>query len=207
MVTETRLHAGDRNSTKFTDTVIINWIDRATDHIISLLSFDSAMATMSTVEGEPNYSMANIGSSGLKEVYVTGDDGKEYRFEVYEQDQMNSLYGIGWRSDANGRPQVAYKADYNVLGLYPEPNANNANRTIRIFYNRQSSALASDTDTPIYLPMLHMANVHWAAAQGKSGLGDMGGYRDHMGEFERYFKKAWHSANTFSEEQWRWSWG
>ena len=201
--TQVRSQLGDTASLKFTDAEINTWIDLATDQIITLLDFDTAMATISTVLGEPNYQLPSNANS-IREVFVTADDGKEYRLEITDQGDLASLYGLGWRSDSNSRPSVCYRADYNVLGLYPPPNAANASRTIRFFYKRRSSDASGDTDSPIYLPMLHMANVHWSTAQGMMRIKDLTSASFHLNQFKQYFAQAWHRAQTFAEEQWAW---
>lgn len=204
--TECRSQLGDVSSAKFTDAVLNQWIDLSTDHIIALLDFDTAMATVSSVQNEPNYTFATD-QRDIKEIYVTADDNKEYRLQVVGQDEMNSLYGIAWRSDDAGTPQIAYRADYNVVGLHPKPDADNAGKTIRFFYNRNASALSSDSAAPIYLPFLHMANVHWTAQQGFLRMREWQAVDLHKKLFNDYMAKAWHKAHTFADEMWGWRWG
>lgn len=205
--TQIRSLLGDKNSVKFTDAELNTWIDLATDQIITRLEFDTAMATISTVQDEPNYGLPSNTLNGLNELYVTDINGKEYKFDVVDQDQMSSLYGRMWRSDASGKPVIAYRADYNVLGLYPAPDSANSSKTIRIFYDRQAAAASSDSDSPIYLPMLHMANAHWAAMQGFFHLREQGLIDKHQAQFESYFRQAWHKANTFAKDRWQWRFG
>ena len=204
--TQIRNLLGDLNTIKFTDVQLDTYIDLSTDYMITLLDFDTATATINTVEGEPNYQFAS-NQRDIKEIYVTASDGKAYRMDVINQDELNALYGIAWRSDANGRPIIAYRADYNVVGLYPPPDSSNAGRQIRFFYNRNASALASDSDSPIYLPVLHMANAYWSAQQGFLRLREFEAARENERLFNKVFQQAWHKAQTFSEEQWGWRWG
>lgn len=176
--TEARRILGDTAATKFASTALNDWIDLANQEIMAYLDLDVAQATMAVVgsdtfaSSEPNYQIPS-NAMDIKEVYFADADDNEQRIQVIDQDELNDRYGPYWRSDDPGTPVVAYRADYNVLGLYPRPNAAHNGNTFRITYYRIPSDLASDTDSPIYINALHDAVVMWVVSRAYASLSDI----------------------------------
>ena len=187
--TQVRQMCNDLHSVRYTDETINTWIDIGNTDLAARIGADRAMATITTVVNEPNYQLPTT-AMVLREVYFTDSSGQEKRLEVVDQDELNSIFGTTWRSDSSGVPQYAFLADYNVLGLHHTPNSDNANRTIRVFYERMPSDLASDSDAPIFINALHDSLTFFCAARGYFQIGDV-----ERGEY--FYKKYEQMANNF----------
>jgi len=200
--TQIREGLGDQASIKFTDAQINTWIDLGILDVESELELDTAMFTIQTEEDEPNY---NIGDDivYIKEVYLEEEDeeGDEARIQVIDQDELNDRFGPGWRNDDPGPPCIAYRADYNVLGLYPVPDAKNNDKTLRVYAVRVPSGLAVAGSAPKFLKVLHDSVVQYCIARGYASLGDIKNHAYFYAFYERIVKKHQYIATKFSQDQ------
>src|SRR3990167_4463648 len=202
MRTEVRQILPDPDSLKFSSNIINAWLDYAYIELMTRLEFDTATATVTTTTGQSNYQLPdNI--LAIKEIYIVASDGKEYRLEVLEQDEINSKYGIGWRSESNGRPTTAYKVDYNVLGIFPPPDAANASRTLTIFYFKPPTGFTADTETPPFTTGMHQALVYYGVARGCFMLGNDDKGIKFMKLYEVEYNKIKYFVQNFSLDELR----
>ena|SRR3990167_5843902 len=173
----------DSAGTKFTTTIVEDWIDLAITYISEDLKLDTAQATIALVgsdtfaSSEPNYAVPE-NCVRIREVYVEGlnSDGsrlEEVKIDVIEQDELEARYGPGWRFDEPGTPSIAYRADYNVLGLHNRPDADYNGKQIRIVYDRASSDLVGSSDRPVFMKALHDACVMFCVSRGHDVNGDI----------------------------------
>lgn len=209
--TESRRLLNDTASVLFTDATLNSWIDLANIDLAQRMELDTAMATITTVASEPNYQLpADSGGipvfSSLKEVYFNQSGNGERRLKVISQDELNDLYGAGWREDVAGEPAVAYMADYNVVGLHPKPDSTNASRTLRVFYYRMPSAM-SDGSIPAFIAALHDALTMFAVARGFGLLGKLDNEAFYWKKYEELVRRFKHNQQKFSDDMLTWRWG
>lgn len=202
--TEVRRILGDTNSVKFTDAAINTWLDMGlSDSVARLGPFDTAMATISTVASEPNYQLPT-NCIQLKEVYLQDQSDKETRLYFCTQDDLNLRFGTQWREDDAGQPSVYYQADYNVVGLHPKPDSNNASNTLRFFYYRVPSAFASDSDTPAFTDALHDCVCWYASSRGFAQLQQPDKSDWALGRYKTLIKEFWNVNTLFTEDSKAW---
>lgn len=205
--TEVRRLLDDTASIRFTNAQINTWLDMGnSDALTRLGPFDTAMATISTVVNEPNYQMPS-GFLALKEVYLQNQASKETKLRVLSQDELNSFFGIQWREDPAGEPVVAFEADYNVLGLHPTPDTNNASKTLRVFYYKFPSAFASDSDSPVFIDALHDSLAWYAVSRGYAQIGDRGASDWALQRYENLIKRFYSINGRFSDDMAKFRWG
>lgn len=202
---EARRLLHDTNSIQFTDAILNDWVDLWNIEVNTRLELDTAVSTVTTVQGEPNYNLGSI-YIFLTEIYLVDSSGTENRLQVVSQDELNDIFGRDWRSDAQGQPSVGYLADYNVLGLHPSPDASNAGRTLRVFGKRDTADLASDTDVPISIRAIHTSGPWYVASLGYGFLGDTNKSEYCKRRFEEILNlhkhRQWKQADDLLS--WRW---
>ena len=205
--TEIRRLLNDTSSTKFSDSQLNDWLDLANSFVITDLGpFDTAMATISTVQDEPNYQLPT-NCIGVKEVYLDDEAGNETRIYCFTQAEMTERHGVQWRENPSGQPRDAYFSDYNLLGLEPKPNAANASKTLRVFYYRTPSAFASDSDTPIFMAAIQDSLTWYCVSRGYAQLGKITESDWALKRAVDLVKKFKSLSNKQSDdfEGWRWN--
>ena len=207
--TEVRRLLDDTPSIRFTDAALNTWLDMGnSDAITRLGPFDTSQQTGTLVgsdtfaSSEPNYQL-NTNTIHLKELFLENQNDQEKRIEIITQEELQARYGDFWRDDvaANlGEPQVAYRVDYNVFGLYPRPSLANNGNTWRAFYYRVPSAFASDSDTPIFLDALHDCLSWFCVSRGYAQFGDTNKSDWALGRYNDLIKRFYSVATTFGNE-------
>ena len=203
--TEVRRILNDLNTVLFTDAMINSWIDLGVVDAGTYLELDTAVATISTVTSEQNYQLPSNAMS-IKDAYLQDQADRQTRLKVVSQDELNDLYGNQWREEPAGAPIALFQADYNVVGLYPATNAANASNTLRVFYVRIPSNLASDTDTPIFMDALHDAVSWYCASRGYALLGNPDKSDWALKRYQALLSKFMSIATRFSDDMRRFRW-
>ena len=187
------------------------------DAVTKLGPFDTSQQTGTLVgsdtfaSSEPNYQL-NTNTIHLKELFLENQNDQERKIEIITQEELQARYGDFWRDDvaANlGEPQVAYRVDYNVFGLYPRPSLANNGNTWRAFYYRVPSAFASDSDTPIFLDALHDCLTWYCVSRGYAQLGDTERSDWALNRYKTMIREFYSVATTFANEMkgFRWDVG
>ena len=197
----------DTAQVTFSSTIVNDWLDLANVDLHERLNIDRAMATITTVNSEPNYQLPTTASvSYLSEIYFDYPNGVgEERIKIITQDELNEK-SAGWRADADGTPRYAYLADYNVIGLHPAPDSAHANRTVRIFYYAIPADFASDSATPIFINALHDALVYFCVARGFELRQNFKAAEYHKREYERIILRHTFNQQRFSDDLLAWRW-
>ena len=212
--TESRRLLSDTNSIKFTDSILNDWIDLWNIELVTRLELDKATSTVTLTgsdtyaSSEPNYNLGAI-YLYLTEVYLDDVNDIRRRLKVIDQDELNDYQGEDWReNDARnlGNPEIAYLADYNVLGIYPRPNAANNGNTLEVFGYRDTADFSGDTSESITIRALHASGPWYVASQGYALLGDTGRSEYHRKRFEDIFSQHKMRQQTFSSDMKRWRW-
>lgn len=189
----------DTNETKITAAMVNRWIDLGHDDLLSDLELDRMSQTIITVANEPNY---QLDSNALRifEVYLSDENNDQNRIDVITEDEIASRYGGGWRSDDAGKPVVAALGDYNVLRLYPTPNATHAGRTVRILSGRLTDSLSADSSEPRIMQALHDAITYFCVARGWAVLGNLKNHEYFLDLYDKKRIRFRHKAVGFSKD-------
>ena len=207
--TEVRSILNDLASIRFSNDSIDTWLDMGNSEVITRLGpFDKSQQTGTLVgsdtfsSSEPNYQLAT-NTIHMAELFLENENDEERKIEIITQEELESRYGPGWRDDVSanlGTPEIAYRVDHDVFGLYPRPNAASNGNTWLAFYYRVPSAFASDTDSPIFLDALHDCLSWYAASRGYARLGNRDLSDWALGRYETLIKRFYSVATTFANE-------
>ena len=210
--TEVQRLLNDTAGIRYTTATINDWIALGVVDVSAELGLDTAMATISTIgsdafaSSEPNYQLPTT-TLNIREVYLQDANNNEQRLRVYDQDELNELVGPGWRATTEvGVPAWAYRADYNVLGLHPRPNATHNGKTLRVFYDRIPADLASDSDTPTFFNAIHDALTMYSVSRGYDLLGDIKRSQYYLSRYHGLIKRFKSKQLQFSDDMRAFRW-
>lgn len=148
------------------DAELTSWANFWMRDLCAYLEWPMISGVATTVSGQRTYTLPSDFLK-LQEVHFKQDGGDFKRLPIVTRNDLATLQGKGWFSDANGKPVRVYMADNAVLGLHPPPDATNAGSGyLRIFYIGVPTAMSSDADEPDIHVSFHDTAPIFVAAFG-----------------------------------------
>lgn len=198
---------------KFTNVIVNGWIDLGIQDLAAKHVLDTSQSTIALVgsdtfaSSEPNYGPgSNV--MNIRQVFMEDNSGYEKEIPVVDESELSVIFGPSWRATTEvGIPSIAARADYNVLRLHVRPNASMNGRTLRFIFDRIPSALASDTDTPIFINALHDALVWWGVSRGWDVYGKPDMSEKYLKRYERKAAEFKNIGSRFATDMNRFRWG
>lgn len=136
------------------------------------------------------------------EVYF---DGKALM--VVDRGDLSAI-STEWQTHPSGLPKYAYKADNDVIGIYPPPSSEYAGRTIQIQYIAVPATLSNEADVPDLHAAFQMCLPFYAAFLCESKLGNDKKAATNLSLYETHRKKLMSKVQAWSPDlmRFRWSW-
>lgn len=130
------------------------------------------------------------------------------RMTILEREDLGGTQP-SWQNDPSSTPRVIYKADTNVVGVYPAPDASQAGKILQIQYIPIPQTLSVDTDVPDIYPSFQMCLPFYAAYLCDYKLGNMKQSDNHLANYDRHRKALMSKVQKFSDDvlRFRWSTG
>ena len=207
LITRTREIIGitDTSSSLITDTEILAWLNISHRDLCARLEWDKSEWTGLPVTGQRTYTLPSD-MMLLEALYWNINGSVITELEVIPMDHLKNRFGTGWRSDADGVPQVGYWADALVLGVHPFPNAANVGTEyIRLLGVPYPTALAS-TDTPVVPTIYHDVMPYLAASIAWTKLRNIAESEKTEQTYDKMFLKsrypATRKANSLRQIRW-----
>lgn len=136
----------------------------------------------------------------ITEVYF---DGKP--LSIVERGDLSTI-ATTWQSHPSGLPKYAYKADNDVVGLYPQPDADNDGKTIQIQYICIPAALSGESDVPDLHTAFQMCLPFYAAYLCESKMGNDKKAQIQFSAYETHRKKLMSKVQAWSGGLMRFRW-
>lgn len=128
------------------------------------------------------------------------------KLQILERADLGHI-SPSWQNDPSSIPKIAYKADVNVIGLYPTPDQTQDGFEIQIQYIQIPATLITDTDIPGLHTSFQMCLPFYAAYLCDYKLGNQKMADNHLENFDRHRKALMSKVQKFADDLLRFRWG
>jgi hypothetical protein len=189
----------DSDNTHFEDDEIYDYLNQAIRFLGTEMEWPIQTAVADSVEDSAVYTLPSDFIS-LLDIYF---DSRH--LSIIDRADLSAIRS-DWQNTASGTPQYAYKTDNAKFGLYPKPNADNADLTIQIQYVK----VPPDLDDDVTAPDLHLAFQDclpfYAAFLCEVKMGNTKRSDYMVSLYESHKKKLMSKVQRFSDENLRMRW-
>lgn len=131
----------DTSNTNFTSAEITDYLNEGIRRLATSLEWQLGVFTASTVQDQSVYSLpAHVVS--IIDVYM---DSKP--LQIFDRTDL-VRFNQGWLTEEASEPRYAYRADRNLLGLFPKPSSTWSSKELRIQVVKLPDTLVNGADTP-----------------------------------------------------------
>lgn len=208
IMTEARRLLNVVNDTNvITNAELTSWANFWMRDICAFLEWPMQGTVATSVTGQRTYTL-DTDFMKLQEVHFKKGGGDFARLPIITRNDLTSIFGKGWYSQANGQPSHAYMADNAVLGLHPPPDASNAGAAyIRLFYIAVPTAMSADADEPDIHVSYHDTAPLFVAAFGFAKLKNMEAHNNLMKLYWERRQQLRTPVTKMADELagWRWT--
>lgn len=190
----------DSSDTRFSDDEINDYINQAVQFLGTEMEWAIQVSTATSVEDQALYALPEKFLS-LVEVYFDNE-----LLPILEREDLPSI-DAQWQDAESSKPRVAYRADRDVLGLYPPPDADNADLTIQISCIQYPDTLSTDVDVPDIHSSFQLCLPFYAAFLAEVKAGNDKRADLQFARYETHKKLLMSRVQKFSDDLMRFKWG
>lgn len=187
----------DVNDTHFTTEEIDAYINEAVLFLGVEMEWPLQTSTAVGVQEQALYSLPTDFVS-LVDVYY--DDRK---LVSVDRDDLSAL-NAAWQDAPPGTPKYVYKADNFVIGLWPEPSAEEAEKLIQIQYIQVPAVLSASDSIPDLHQAYHLCLPYYAAAKCEAKVENDKKAKSNMDLFELHRRMLMARVQRFDGGSMRW---
>lgn len=191
----------DSANSHFTDPEINDYLNQAVTFLGTQMEWSEQTDQAVAVTDQTLYQLPDD-FIALVDVYFNNQ-----KLQVLERADLGHI-SPSWQNDPSSIPKIAYKADVNVIGLYPTPDATQNGFEIQIQYIQIPATLVTDTDIPGLHTSFQMCLPFYAAYLCDYKLGNEKMSDKHLENFDRHRKALMSRIQKFSDDllRFRWAW-
>lgn len=199
--TTTRRYINETDSTNSSveDDEIDDYLNQALTYLGTRLEWSEQTTESTAVEDQALYTLPD-NFIAIKDVYFNN-----LKLKVLERADL-AFINSAWQDQDSGTPQYAYKADVNVVGLYPAPNADNDGLSLQVQYIQIPDDLSDDADVPDLHSAMQICLPFYAAFLCDYRLGNDKKAEFHMKMFEAHFQTLKSKVQKYADELLRFRW-
>lgn len=190
----------DPANSHFTDPEINDYLNQAVTFLGTQMEWSEQTDQASCSAGQTLYQLP---SDFIAIVDAYFNNRKLVILERADLAQLSST----WQNDPEGIPRYAYKADVNVIGLYPTPDSTQDGFPIQIQYIQLPATLVQDTDIPGLHTAFQMCLPFYAAFLCDYKLGNDKKSETHLQKYDQHRKALMSRLQKFSDDLLRFRWG
>lgn len=184
----------------FTDPEITDYLNQAIGFLGTQMEWSEQTSQATVVTGQSLYTLPD-NFIALTDVYF---DNK--KLIVLERADLGQI-SPAWQNDPNGIPTTAYKADVNVVGLYPTPDTTQSGKILQIQYIQIPDTLISLTDIPDIHTAFQVCLPFYAAFLCDYKLGNDKKSDNHLSKYDTHRKALMSKVQKYSDDLMRFRWG
>jgi hypothetical protein len=139
-------------------------------------------------------------------IEITGAYFDNTPLSILEREDLKSMNSL-WQNAPSGNPKYLYKADNDVCGLYPAPDADHAGKAIQIEYIKVPATLTSDSDVPDLHQAFQVCLPFYAAYMAEKKIGNTKTGQDHFNDYEIHKQKLKARVQNWAPSMMRFRWG
>lgn len=181
------------SNTHFDSTEIDDYIQKGITLLGTEIEWPFQISSATTVEDQALYQLPSDFIE-LTDVYL---DGRP--LTVLERGDLKTINSL-WQQADSGSPNFAYKADNDVIGLYPAPDSDNTDLDLQVEYIQIPADLASDADVPNLHAALHLCLPFYAAYRAHLKLGNEKSAAGRFADYEIHKKKLLAKVQNWSPD-------
>jgi hypothetical protein len=186
-------------NSNFTDAQIDGYLNRAVKFLGTQMEWAEQIITTPAVADSALYELPDNFIS-LVDVYFDNNP-----LLVVERLDLKSI-APDWQNAPSSTPQYAYRADVKLLGLYPAPDANQADKLIQVQYIKIPATLSADGDIPDLHSSFQLCLPFYAAFLCEGKLGNDKKSQLNLSYYEQHRKALMSKVQSFSPELMRFRW-
>ena len=190
----------DPTNSHFTDSEINDYLNQAVTFLGTQMEWSEQTDQAPCAAGQTLYQLPND-FIALVDVYF---DSR--KLTILERADLSSLSTL-WQQSPEGIPRYAYKADVNVVGLYPTPDASQDGLQIQIQYIQIPATLVSDSDIPGLHTSFQMCLPFYAAFLCDYKLGNDKKSETHLEKYDQHRKALMSRLQKYADDLLRFRWG
>lgn len=191
----------DTTNSHFTDAEIYDYLNQAIRFLGTEMEWPIQTAQATSVAESAVYTLP-LDFISLLDIYFDNRD-----LVIIERSDLADIR-TDWQNANSGRPLYAYKSDNGKFGLFPKPDADNADLLIQIQYIKVPPDLADDTTAPDLHLTFQDCLPFYAAFLCEVKMGNTKRSDYMISLYEAHKKKLVSKVQRFSDEnlRFRWSW-
>lgn len=199
--TTTRRFINETDSANSTveDDEIDDYLNQALTYLGTRLEWSEQTSESSAVTDQAVYELPD-NFIAIKDAYFNN-----VKIKVLERADLAFL-NPNWQDDPSGLPQYAYKADVNVVGLYPAPSSDHNGESLQVQYIKIPEDLSDDADVPDVHAAMQICLPFYAAFLCDYKLGNDKKAEFHMKMFEAHFQTLKSKVQKYADELLRFRW-
>lgn len=190
----------DTTNTHFTDSEINDYLNQATQYLGVEMEWPIQTSTATAIVSQALYTLPDDFVSVIS-VYFNN-----LPLQILDRNDLTAITP-NWQNTPTGKPRIAYKADNAVLGLWPAPDADNADLDIQIEYIQVPATLSSDSDIPDLHTSYQICLPFYAAFLCDYRLGNDKKADLHFKLYEKHRTSLMSKVQKFSDSMLRFKWG
>lgn len=184
------------SNTHFDSSEIDDYIQKGITLLGTEIEWPFQISQAASVEDQALYQLPDDFIE-LTDVYLDGGP-----LTILERGDLKNINSL-WQKSPSGKPSYVYKADNDVMGLYPAPDSDNAGLSLQIEYIQIPADLASDADVPNLHAALHLCLPFYAAYRAHKKLGNEKAATSCFADYEVHKKKLLAKVQNWSPDAMR----
>lgn len=189
----------DANNSHFTDSEINDYLNQAVTFLGTQMEWSEQTDQAPAAAGQSLYQLPDD-FIALVDVYFNNR-----KLVILERADLSAL-SVQWQLTPEGLPKYAYKADVNVVGLYPTPDATQDGFQIQIQYIQIPATLVQDGDIPGIHTSFQMCLPFYAAFLCDYKLGNDKKSETHLEKYDQHRKALMSKVQKYSDDLLRFRW-
>lgn len=189
----------DSDNSHFTDVQIYSFLNQAIRFLGTDLEWPLQTAEATSAEDQAVYTLPENFIS-LIDVYFDN-----FPLTIIERVDLIAL-DLQWQNAESSTPHYAYKSDNAKFGLWPKPNADQADKTIQIQYIKLPADLAADVDVPDLHTALQDCLPWYAAYICEKSMGNSKRSQELLGDYQFHKNTLKSKVEEFSGRTKRFVW-
>lgn len=189
----------DEDNSHFTDVQLYSFLNQAIRFLGTDIEWPIQTSQATAVLDQAVYTLPENFIS-LLDVYFDNNP-----LMVIDRSDLKQI-NLAWQDAESGIPRYAYKSDNRKFGVYPKPDADNADLLIQIQYIKVPEDIEDDTSNPDLHVSLQDCLPYYAAYLCHESLGNMKAADKMLERFEFHKKKLLAKVQRFSDDLYRFRW-
>lgn len=201
MTTAVRRYINETDSTNshFEDDEIYDYLNQAIRFLGTEMEWPIQTAVATSIENSAVYTLPD-NFVALLDVYFDNKD-----LPIIDRADLSAIR-TDWQNTDASIPRYCYKSDNAKMGLYPKPDADNADLVIQIQYIKVPDDLSDDTTSPDLHVSFQDCLPFYAAFLCEVKMGNTKRSDYMISLYEAHKKKLLSKVQRFADEELRFRW-